>query len=138
MAERAPIEVVAAVVWRDGRVLLTQRPPGGPLGGLWEFPGGKIEPGETPEQALVREIEEEIGVRATPLGVVARHRHRYAHGLDVGIVFVRCELSATEFRPSAAVHASRWARPEDVDLEELLEGDRPFLRSLVTERKDAD
>src|SRR5262245_44237504 len=133
MAERAAIEVVAAVVWRDGRVLLTQRPPGGPLGGLWEFPGGKIEPGETPEQAVVREVGADLGVRATPLEILARHRHRYAHGLDVGIVFVRCELSATEFRPSAAVHAARWTRPEDVDLGELLEGDRPFLKSLVTE-----
>lgn len=54
--------VAAALVDADGRILLQQRPPGGTLAGLWEFPGGKIEPGETPERALVRELEEELGI----------------------------------------------------------------------------
>jgi 8-oxo-dGTP diphosphatase len=52
-----------ALVDPDGRVLLAKRPPGKPLAGLWEFPGGKIEPGETPEVALIRELEEELGIR---------------------------------------------------------------------------
>jgi len=54
--------VAAALVDADGRVLLQQRPPGKPMAGLWEFPGGKIEPGETPEAALVRELHEELGI----------------------------------------------------------------------------
>jgi 8-oxo-dGTP diphosphatase len=54
--------VAAALVADDGRVLLQRRPPGRAMAGLWEFPGGKVEPGETPEAALVRELEEEIGV----------------------------------------------------------------------------
>lgn len=54
--------VAAALVDADGRVLLQQRPPGKPLAGLWEFPGGKVEPGETPEAALIRELEEELGI----------------------------------------------------------------------------
>jgi len=54
--------VAAALVDSDGRVLLQQRPPGKPMAGLWEFPGGKIEPGETPEAALVRELHEELGI----------------------------------------------------------------------------
>src|SRR5574341_618676 len=70
-AERRRVRVAAAVVWRDGRLLLTQRPAGGPLGLQWELPGGKIEEGETPEHALVREVREELGVRATPLDVLA-------------------------------------------------------------------
>jgi len=59
------IVLVAAValIDRDGRVLLAQRPEGKSLAGLWEFPGGKVEPGETPEAALIRELEEELGVR---------------------------------------------------------------------------
>ena len=52
----------AALVDGDGRVLLCERPPGKPLAGLWEFPGGKVQPGETPEEALVRELDEELGL----------------------------------------------------------------------------
>ena len=55
-----------ALIDADGRVLLAKRPPGRPLAGLWEFPGGKIEPGETPEAALIRELEEELGIRVSP------------------------------------------------------------------------
>ena len=58
-----PLLVVAvALIDADGRVLLQQRPPGRAMAGLWEFPGGKVEPGETPEAALVRELEEELGI----------------------------------------------------------------------------
>ena len=51
-----------ALIDRDGRVLLSQRPEGKTMAGLWEFPGGKIEPGETPETALIRELDEELGI----------------------------------------------------------------------------
>ena len=54
--------VAAALVDRDGRLLVQQRPEGGAMAGLWEFPGGKLEPGETPEQALIRELKEELGI----------------------------------------------------------------------------
>jgi 8-oxo-dGTP diphosphatase len=56
----------AALVDGEGRILLAQRPPGKALAGLWEFPGGKVEPGETPEFALARELEEELGVCVAP------------------------------------------------------------------------
>lgn len=57
--------VAAALVDADGRVLVQQRPAGKPMAGLWEFPGGKIDPGETPEAALVRELDEELGIGVT-------------------------------------------------------------------------
>ena len=60
--ENCLIVVAAALVDRDGRLLVQQRPEGLSMAGLWEFPGGKIEPGETPEQALIRELEEELGI----------------------------------------------------------------------------
>jgi 8-oxo-dGTP diphosphatase len=57
--------VACALVDPDGRILLAKRPPGKPLAGLWEFPGGKIEPGETPEAALIRELKEELDIEVT-------------------------------------------------------------------------
>ncbi len=57
-----PVDVAAALIWRGGRLLVTRRPAGSHLAGLWEFPGGKREPGETWEDCLVRELKEELGV----------------------------------------------------------------------------
>ena len=59
---RLLLVAAVALIDADGRVLLAQRPPGRSLAGLWEFPGGKVEPGETPETALIRELKEEIGI----------------------------------------------------------------------------
>jgi 8-oxo-dGTP diphosphatase len=124
------VRVVAAVVRRGDRLLLTQRPPGGPLGLMWEFPGGKIEEGESPEHALVRELHEELGVQARPLEVVEVSSHDYPHGLEVEIVFVRCELESLEFTPSPAVNAVRWVDPAELDLDQVLAADRDVLRGL--------
>jgi 8-oxo-dGTP diphosphatase len=63
MGSRLLLVAACALIDADGRVLLAKRPPGRPLAGLWEFPGGKVEPGETPEAALIRELDEELGIR---------------------------------------------------------------------------
>jgi len=127
---RRRVRVAAAVVRRGGRLLLTQRPPGGTLALQWELPGGKIEEGESPEHALVRELREELGVGAHALEVVEVSSHDYPHGLQAEIVFVRCELDSFDFTPSAAVHAVRWVDPAELDLGDVLAGDREFLRGL--------
>lgn len=128
------VRVVAAVVWDGDRLLMTQRPPGGPLGLQWEFPGGKLEEGESPEAALVREVREELGVAAETGETLAVHSHDYAHGMHVDVVFIRCRLASLEFVPCPAVHAVRWVRPRDVALHEVLEGDRDFLVGLGAAR----
>ncbi len=78
-----PIVLVAAValIDPDDRVLLAQRPPGKSMAGLWEFPGGKLEPAETPEAALIRELREELGieVKAACLAPFTFASHSYAH-----------------------------------------------------------
>ena len=124
------IRVAAAVVWDGDRLLMTQRAPGGALGLQWEFPGGKIEPAETAEQAIVREVREELGVRAMPQERLETVMHDYAHGTRVEITFVRCSLDSYAFTPSPEVHATRWQTPAEIELGEVLEADRDFLRSL--------
>ncbi len=71
--------VAVALIDADPRVLVAQRPPGKPLGGLWEFPGGKVDPGERPEQALIRELREELGieVKAPCLAPLTFASHAY-------------------------------------------------------------
>lgn len=76
---RLTLVVAAALVDRDGRVLISRRPEGRPMAGLWEFPGGKLEPDETPEAALIRELREEIGVNteAACLAPIGFASHAY-------------------------------------------------------------
>jgi len=124
------VRVAAAVIRRDGRVLMTRRPPGGALGLQWEFPGGKIEPGESVAQALAREIEEELGARVTVGEELEVATHEYDHGLAVEIHFVACELGAGALVPGPGVHEVRWSAPGEVDPAEVLEADRPFLARL--------
>ena len=124
------IRVAAAVVWDGPRLLMTQRPPGGALGLQWEFPGGKLESGETAEQAIVREVREELGVTATPLERLDTVTHDYPHGTRVEIVFVRCTLDAHAFRLSDEVHAARWLEPGEIEVADVLAADRSFLRAL--------
>lgn len=93
------VAVVGAVIVRDGLVLCARRGPGGATGGLWEFPGGKIEPGEAPEAALEREILEELGCRVRVGEEVTTTRHAY-DALVVTLSTYWCEVVAGEPEPS--------------------------------------
>ena len=122
--------MAAAVVWDGPRLLMTQRAAGGALGLQWEFPGGKIEAGESPEQAVVREVREELGVIATPLERLESVSHDYAHGTRVEIVFMKCSLDSHAFALSDEVNDARWQLPADIEVAGVLEADREFLRAL--------
>ena len=92
--------VTAAVICRDDRFLIAQRPPDGLLGGLWEFPGGKLQPGENLAECLQREISEELGVEVNVQGCVGVYRHAYTH-FRVTLHAFRCTLHKGA-SPSAA------------------------------------
>ena len=124
------IRVAAAVVWDGPLLLMTQRAEGGSLPLQWEFPGGKLESGETPEQAIVREVSEELGVNATPHETLRTVTHDYSHGTRVEIVFLRCTLDSHEFTLSDEVNDSRWQLPAEIEVAGVLEADRDFLRAL--------
>lgn len=109
--------VAAAVVRRAGRILLTQRPQGGHLAGLWEFPGGKLEAGEAPEMALVRECREECGVEVEVVDILEVTFHRY-ESKDVLLLFYDCRLPFGEVR-DLEVAAHLWCTPEQLRDHEL-------------------
>lgn len=93
-AAKSPVPhylVAAAVIQRNGHVLVAQRPPGGLLGGLWEFPGGKAQPGEDPQSALRREIREGLGVEIGVDELLGVHRHAYTH-FRVTLHAFRCSI----------------------------------------------
>lgn len=104
--------VAAAVVRRAGRVLLTQRPRGGHLAGFWEFPGGKLEVGEAPEAALVRECREECGIDVQVVEILEVTFHRYEDE-DVLLLFYDCRLPAGEVQ-NIEVDQHVWCTPDEL------------------------
>jgi len=130
MAARDPerLAVTAALVFRDGRLLITQRRPGDHLGGLWEFPGGKIEPGETPEACLRRELEEELGVEVTVGERFAEIAHNYPDR-RVHLQFFRCELVRGEPTPLHCA-AVAWVTRDELARYEFPAADAALLERL--------
>lgn len=137
---RKPAPIAIAVVEYQGRLLIQQRASGVALAGLWEFPGGKIEPGETPQQAAVRECLEETGVRVAPLRGEDRHAypfphdegtfmrlHVYSHG-SVALHFIAC--SVIEPVPTLPANC-RWVRREELGQFEFPAGNREVLALLA-------
>jgi 8-oxo-dGTP diphosphatase len=124
------VQVVAAVICRAGRILITRRHGHAERGGQWEFPGGKVEPGESEKGALRREILEELGCDVAVGRLLARTEHRYPD-LAVDLAFFACEIPAgTEPRLIGAA-AMDWADPAQLAEYDFCEADRPILTVLV-------
>ncbi|MGH6988437.1 MAG: 8-oxo-dGTP diphosphatase MutT [Stellaceae bacterium] len=131
-SDNTPVILVVAValIDVDGRVLLAQRPEGKPMAGLWEFPGGKIEPGETPEAALIRELKEELGIDThesclAPL-TFASHRYENFHLLMPLYVCRRWQGMA---RAREGQRLS-WVRAERLDRYSMPPADKPLIPVL--------
>jgi 8-oxo-dGTP diphosphatase len=128
---RLLLVAACALVDADGRVLIAERPAGKALAGLWEFPGGKVEPGESPEEALIRELGEELGIRTkaaclAPL-TFASHRYETFHLLMPLYVCRRYEGIPTPHEGQAI----KWVRPRDLRAYPMPPADEPLVAHLI-------
>ena len=121
------IEVVAAVIERDGKLLITRRPEGSHLSGLWEFPGGKPQPGETFEQALRREIDEELGAEVSVGERIETIKWQYPDK-RVRLVFFRCDVRG-EPRPLEGQEMA-WVTPAELARYEFPPADAALIQRL--------
>ncbi|MEM6848437.1 MAG: (deoxy)nucleoside triphosphate pyrophosphohydrolase [Pseudomonadota bacterium] len=124
--------VVAAALFDDsGRILITQRPEGKAMAGLWEFPGGKVEPGERPEDALVRELSEELSLTVAPQDLApftfASHGYNDFHLL---MPLYICRTWRGEPQRSSAVAALRFVSPADLCADDMPAADGPLVTAL--------
>jgi len=122
--------VAVALIDADGRVLVQQRPPGKAMAGLWEFPGGKIEPGETPEVALVRELQEELGI-TVPIACLAPATfasERLGERHLLLLLYIARKWQGTP-RPLDAT-AFKWLRPVELHGLDMPPADRPLVGLL--------
>jgi len=121
------IAVVAAVIEREGRILITRRPEGTHLAGFWEFPGGKPEPGETERDALIREVREELGVALSPGERLAEVEWQYPDK-RMRITFFRGAITG-EPRPLEGQELA-WVTPTELDRYEFPPADAALLERL--------
>ena len=121
--------VTAAVIWENKRVLITQRPEKGLLGGLWEFPGGKLEQGENLSEALRREILEELGVEIVVGASMGVYHHAYTH-FKVTLHAFRCEKT-TGVLQRLAVRDFRWVQPCELETFPMGKIDRQIASRIL-------
>ena len=123
--------VVAALIEADGKLLVCQRRRTDSFGLLWEFPGGKLEPGETPPEALARELQEELGVVARIGPEVFRTRHQYSElGEAIDLIFFEATVAPGDIR-NQAFETMEWRSPETLRELNFLSADREFVAKLA-------
>jgi 8-oxo-dGTP diphosphatase len=127
---RSPLLVSAAVIVRGSEILIGQRRRSDRHAYKWEFPGGKVEPGETPQQALVRELREELAIESKVGQEIARYKHDYPNGASVLLFF----YVVTEFDGAPlnrAFEDIQWAPCKSLLSFDFLDGDLDFVRRLA-------
>ena len=123
-------QVVAAIVQRAGRILICRRKPEQSHPLKWEFPGGKVEDGESPDVALGRELEEELGICGATGKEIARYEYAYPGKPPILLIFFHVEEYEGEPR-DLIFHEMRWEQPQSLGEFDFLEGDLDFIRTLV-------
>jgi len=127
------VEVVAGLIFRKGRVLISQRSDNAPFPLKWEFPGGKVEKGESREAALRRELKEELGIEIDNLNLVFSHHHFYSAELTVHLRFYRVGIFTGEIE-NRIFRQLQWAALDELPNFDFLEGDLPFVALLSSSR----
>jgi 8-oxo-dGTP diphosphatase len=122
--------VAAALIVRDGEILICQRRADQPMALQWEFPGGKIEPGETPEQALARELDEELGIAAVVGPFITRIRHNYRHGGAVDLRFYAVHEFTGDLQ-NRIFKQLLWTKLENLPGYDFLPADRGLIHDLA-------
>jgi mutator protein MutT len=126
------ITVVAALIHDDGKLLVCQRKRGTSFAMMWEFPGGKVKPGETLEQALARELEEELGANATIGSEVYRTQHRYAElGEPIELVFFQANVDPSSVR-NLVFEQILWCEPSSLPELNFLPADKELIEKLAS------
>ena len=121
-------DVVAALIWENGKFLACQRPAHKARGLLWEFVGGKVEMGETPEQALIRECREELAVTIAVQDVFMEVIHEYP---DLTVRLILFNARIDEGTPQMLVHNDiRWVKPDQIDEMEFCPADKEILEKI--------
>jgi len=127
-----PILATGAIILRDECILIAQRKKSGTIEGLWEFPGGKVEYAESPEECLVREIKEELDCRISIVGLYDVSSHVYPDRRHFVILFYRCKLE--EGIPKLLDHNKvKWAGIEELVDYEFVAADRKVVKRIVEE-----
>lgn len=124
------IRVVAAVIERDGRYLITQRNSTAVLPLLWEFPGGRVEPNENDEDALKREIRGRIGASIAIAGKLGEHHHAYPH-YEVHMTMFTCHLEGGDEPEAASVNDMRWVTSSELRDYEFPPADETTMSRLL-------
>jgi 8-oxo-dGTP diphosphatase len=124
------LQVVAAILERDGRILICRRRAHQSHPLKWEFPGGKVESGESPEAALARELEEELGIHGAAGEEIMRYEYCYPGKNPIQLIFSRITRFSGQPR-NLIFHEMRWEPPERLGQFDFVEGDRDFLRQFA-------
>lgn len=131
--KKRQIRVAGGALMQDGKVLIVQRPVHEAGGGFWEFPGGKIEASESPSQALMREIDEELAIQVRPARDLGWSTHEYDDVIiELNIWICEWQSGEIELREHQGL---RWLEPWELNADDLSPADRPFIPRLQTSVK---
>jgi 8-oxo-dGTP diphosphatase len=127
------LKVVAALILRDSKILVCQRRRDDTHGLQWEFPGGKVEPGEIPQEALARELREELGIESTIGRELFRTRHRYREFLpELELIFFQANVEPSATLQNLVFEGFEWADPSALPNYNFLQADAEFVALLAS------
>jgi len=132
-SRKPELAVVAALILRDSKILVCQRRRDDSHALQWEFPGGKVEPGEIPQEALARELREELGIEATIGNELFRTRHRYREsGQALELIFFQASVDRSDSLQNLVFERFEWADPSGLLKYKFLQADEEFVGLLAS------